>query len=387
MKRYYAISAIITLFAVSLTLLFSYLAWKEQNLVAPTEFEASPPLETSLSKPLPPKKEEPVTEKRSETTITIGMIGDILLHEPMLYYGDYHFAFNDVKKQLQDMDFLLANIESLPGGQELGLSGYPKFNSPKAIVPALINSGVHFASIANNHVLDHGERQLQNTIATFKEYNLPYTGAFASEEDLAEMRVVDVEGVKVGILAYTYGTNLYKQSHPDGKQYLINIIEEKRVVRDLAKMKELADVTVLSLHWGTEYSHETTELQRRLSERFTEAGADIIFGHHTHVLQPMQFVNERPVFYSLGNFYSAQPWAGTNIGGIARVSLTKIQQGDDVTIQINDAHLHPTAVTQDAQFPNEKKARLRVRSLADVGNVLGYTVDKVEEIVGTTSWE
>lgn len=71
MKRYYAISAIITLFAVSLTLLFSYLAWKEQNLVAPTEFEASPPLETSLSKPLPPKKEEPVTEKRSETTITI----------------------------------------------------------------------------------------------------------------------------------------------------------------------------------------------------------------------------------------------------------------------------------------------------------------------------
>src|SRR5690606_8711280 len=135
------------------------------------------------------------------------MIGDILLHHPLFTYENYDFAFASVQDRLQDINFLLANQESMPDGVELGLSGYPSFNSPKHIIRDLKKYGVDMLSIANNHTIDRREKGLLNAIGYMDEYAMPYVGAYTSFEDQARDRIVELEGIRIGILAYTYGTN------------------------------------------------------------------------------------------------------------------------------------------------------------------------------------
>lgn len=330
--------------------------------------------------------EEEVEVTPERTTITIGMVGDILLHQPMYYYGNFDFAFEAVKDVMEDVDFLLANQESMPGGEALGLSNYPIFNSPKSIIGGLQNNGVDFVTIANNHTLDKGEAQVLHSIQTLKEYDMPYTGAFESYEDMERLRIVDIDGVQVGVLAYTYGTNTYKKEHPDGKEYLVNIIDEARIIEDIQKMKKKqADVIVLAMHWGTEYSNDETEEQRQMAKNLFDAGADIIFGHHPHVLQPSEMIDGKPVFYSIGNYYSGMPWAGTNIGGIARVTVTKETRGEESSISIDESNFFPTAVVKDAVIPNFNPA-FRVVPLESIGSQLGYTPEWVENLLGVPSW-
>ena len=121
-----------------------------------------------------------LTEKSS--IVTIGMIGDILLHHPLYTYDNYDISFKAVKDQLTGTDFLIANQESLPGGVELGLSGYPLFNSPKHIIRDLKANGVDLLSMANNHTLDRKESGLLKAIGHMTEYGMPYVGAYESEE-------------------------------------------------------------------------------------------------------------------------------------------------------------------------------------------------------------
>lgn len=141
------------------------------------------------------------------TTITIGMIGDILLHHPLFTYDNYDFAFAGVKDQLTGIDFLLANQESMPGGKELGLTGYPSFNSPKHIIRDLKANGVDMVSIANNHTIDRKEAGLRKAIGHMKEYDMPYVGAYTSIEDRGTNRIMDIDGIRIGVLGYTYGMN------------------------------------------------------------------------------------------------------------------------------------------------------------------------------------
>lgn len=373
-----AVTALVAiLFSVVLVLI--YQQWKTSELA-----KQSQPIERPIDTQTP--QQPPVVEEPIETQITIGMVGDILLHKPMYHYPEFNFAFQGVKEQMEGIDFLLANQESMPGGAELGLSTYPVFNSPPSIIRDLKNNGVDFITIANNHTLDKGEAQVQKSIEHLKEYDMPYTGAYVSEEDQATIRIVDVQGVQIGVLAYTYGTNVYGKGHPDGKTYLVNVIEEERIVNDIHQAKEEgAEVVVLALHWGDEYKNEETEEQRRLATRFFEEGADMIFGHHPHVLQPYESIEGKPVFYSIGNFYSGMPWPGTNIGGIARVTITKKEVGGDVSISIDASHFFPTAVLKDATAGPYYPA-FRIVPLEQVGQHMGYTPEWIEQLLGVPSW-
>ena len=172
------------------------------------------------------------------TTITIGMIGDILLHHPLYTYDNYDFAFEQVKEKLTGIDFLLANQESMPGGVELGLSGYPSFNSPKHIIRDLKANGVNMLSIANNHTIDRRETGLLKTIDHMNEYDMPYIGAYTSFEDQAKDRIVDINGVRIGVLAYTFSTNGIPV--PKGKEYLVSLIDRDRMREDIAKLTKLS---------------------------------------------------------------------------------------------------------------------------------------------------
>lgn len=152
----------------------------------------------------------------------IGAIGDILIHDWV--YDDartqsgYDFKpmFQPVKAMLQKPDLLIANQESIPGGEKLGISSYPAFNSPYEIVDAIMDAGVDLVSTANNHALDKGEKGILSSISYYENKQLPYVGTFKDVNDQQKIRVQSVNGIKIAVLAYTYGTNGIPV--PDGKR-------------------------------------------------------------------------------------------------------------------------------------------------------------------------
>lgn len=314
----------------------------------------------------------------TSTTISIGMIGDILLHNPLYTYDNYDFAFAGVRDKLMGIDFLLANQESMPGGVELGLSGYPSFNSPKHIIRDLKANGVDMVSIANNHTIDRGVKGIMSAIGYIKEYDMPYVGAYTSFEDQAVDRIVEVDGVRLGILAYTYGTNGIPV--PEGKEYIVSLIERERMEKEISRLKGLVDVMIVSMHWGNEYQLQPSAEQEELAKFVSDAGADIIFGHHPHVLQKFDEVEKTKVFYSIGNFYSAQQFDSTNIGGIAKVAATKVRIAGKSFTTIHDPNFFPTAVTKDAS------QRFRVIPLKEAGAKAIYGEKWATDHLGVPTW-
>lgn len=296
------------------------------------------------------------------TSMTIGMIGDILLHDPLYTYDDYAYSFEEVKEPMENIDFLLANQESMPAGESFTYSGYPAFNSPPHIIEALQNVGVDMVSIANNHTLDRGEKGILAAIDNMKSFQMPYVGAYLSEKDQSELRIVTVNGIKLGILAYTYGTNGIPT--PTGKDYLVARIDPERITREVQELKALVDVTVVSMHWGNEYELSPHQSQTDLAQVIADAGGDIIFGHHPHVLQKFDSLkgksgNETHVIYSLGNFYSGQKFEYTDIGGIAQFTIEKDRNDE---ISVHQPSFYPTAVVKD------KKGIFKVVPLQSVEN-------------------
>ncbi|MCM3711735.1 CapA family protein [Sporosarcina luteola] len=281
------------------------------------------------------------------TEITIGMVGDILLHYPLYTYDTYDIPFSAVKDQMTSIDFLLANQESLPGGVEFGLSGYPQFNSPKHIIRDLKVNGVDLLSIANNHTLDLKENGLLKAIGHMNEYGMPYVGAYESVEDRETKRIFDVKGIHIGVLAYTYSLN--GDGIPKGKGHLVSLIDKGKMEAEIREMEEEVDITVVSIHWGNEYMLQPTEKQEELAGWLASQDVDIIFGHHPHVLQRYEKIGDTEVFYSLGNFYSAQQFDSTNVGGIAKVHISTLELAGRNFVGIDRSTFFPTAVIRDEE--------------------------------------
>lgn len=322
-------------------------------------------------------KLDPLNLKENATHITVGMVGDILLHNPLYKYEDYNPSFAAISDELHEIDFLLANQESLPGGKELGLSGYPRFNSPKHIIRGLKANGVDMINLANNHTMDQNELGLRKAIGHMKAYGMPYVGAYESQEDRETERIVEVNGIQIGVLAYTFGTNGLPV--PAGKDYMVGLTDREKMQNDIQSIRGKVDVVVVSIHWGMEYVLEPSNYQKELAQFLADAGVDIVFGHHPHVLQRYEKVGETHVFYSLGNFYSAQQFDTTNIGGIGKVSIRKQEFAGHEMTTVSEAHLIPTAVIRNAQ------RRYVVVPLEQAGSLASKNVKWVEEHVGLTA--
>ncbi len=288
-----------------------------------------------------------------EETIEIGMIGDILLHKPLYNYTSYLPSFEPVEKELASLDFLLANQESVPAGVQFGLSGYPNFSSPSHIIRDLKKVGVDLISLANNHTLDQREAGLLSAIQTMEKEEVPYIGAYKSLEDQQTDRIFEVKGVVFGFLNYTYGTNGHVI--PEGKEYLVNLIDPDKISKDINALKEKSDVVVVSIHWGAEYELQPNDTQKELAKLISEAGGDIIFGHHPHVIQPYEKITnsigkETHVFYSLGNFFSGQQFDYTSIGGLAKVEVKLKRVQNKKLLEIHNPSFLATAVVKGKPY-------------------------------------
>lgn len=328
-------------------------------------------------------KEVQASGKSIKSNATLAAIGDILLHDTV--YNDakdengYNFTpmFSPIKDMLAAPDFLIANQESTPAGVELGVSSYPLFNSPKEIVKSLQDVGVDAVTTANNHSLDQGEKGLLSAIDYYEKISMPYVGAFKSQEDKERIRTFNVNGIKFALLSYTYGTNGIPV--PKGKDYLVNLIDEQNMIQEIKKAKSMnIDLVVLSLHWGNEYQRFPTEEQERLANVLTENGVDIIFGHHPHVLQPIQTYKtsdgrDAVVIYSLGNFLSGQKDDFKDIGGMVTVQVEKRMNPGGSKITFPSIEFQPTFVSEN----HYNNYRIYPLEFAKKNGLIGYSEEEM----------
>ncbi|MCU9614692.1 CapA family protein [Caldibacillus lycopersici] len=322
--------------------------------------------------------------KTWQETVTIGAIGDILIHDWVYQDAqtedgyDFKPMFQYIRDTLLQPDILLANQESLLGGAEIGVSSYPSFNSPYEVGDALIDSGVDIVSTANNHTLDRGEKAILNAINYYERVGQTYVGHYKDVEDQNTLRIINKKGINFAFLSYTYGTNGIPV--PEGKDYLVNLIDLDKMKEEIIRAKKEADVVVMSIHWGNEYQRVPSEEQKYIAQELASYGVDIIFGHHPHVLQPMEWIevdgHKTFVVYSLGNFLSGQMWDYKDIGGVAEINVTKTVTNSGVSIELSEPTFLPTYVS------NTNLHNYRVVPLQDAGNFgLSNASEKQKEII------
>lgn len=268
----------------------------------------------------------------------LGATGDILLHLRLIKHaklksGGYDFSeqMANVKDLFEQSDLSIVNQESLIAGEKIGLSDYPKFNGPTEIRETLRDFGVDIVTIANNHTLDKGEAGVFESIQKWEEIDMPYVGAYKSKDDFDTLRVIHKNGLRVGFISIT--KRMAGVKVPKNKPWIIDYFEDAKITKickRIRKIRELdvVDVLVVSCHFGKEYHFEPTSDQKEITKSLADAGADVILGHHPHVLQPIETLFDSRgldtfVAYSLGNFFSGQKGLFRQVGGFLNVEIEK----------------------------------------------------------------
>ena len=301
-------------------------------------------------------------ENKEETyKVSMVMVGDNLIHSSIYNeanrnanYDGYDFKpmITMIKDKVKGYDLAYYNQETILGGSEIGLSDYPTFNSPYEAGDAMLDAGFNIVSLATNHTIDRGEKAVLNSCEYWETKSDVLTaGSYCSEEERNEIKVMEKNNITYTMLNYTYGTNGI--AIPNGKDYLVNVWPmdynadygvgyeafKETVKEDIERVRDKVDVLIVAMHWGVEYTHTPTKYQKDAAEFLASLGVDIVIGTHPHVVQPVEWIDDTIVFYSLGNFISAQEQSDNYnkmVGLMSSLDITKTVKGDDVDIKIDN---------------------------------------------------
>ena len=286
-------------------------------------------------------------KKSKENELDLVMAGDVLLHTRLAYWsedgkGGYDFnpIFKLIKPIIKKADLAIVNQETILGGKELGVSGYPTFNGPYELGDAIAGAGFDVVLQSNNHSLDRGKQGIYNCLNFWKKYpKIKTVGINTSEAQKKKLCIYKKNGIKVAILNYTYGTNGIPL--PKGMPFAVNYLVKDEVINDIKRAEKEADFTIVCPHWGTEYYRGITDYQKTWSKIFVENGVDLVLGAHPHVIEPIKYVTDKKtghkmlVYYSLGNFVNSTMSDGRvgdrYVGGLAKV---KLKRGTDNKVRI-----------------------------------------------------
>lgn len=295
-------------------------------------------------------------DKPYVATVSFVAVGDNIVHSTVLADAkslaegtdkEYNFVpmFENIKEYISEADFAYINQESPIAGADRGYSGYPMFNAPDQVIYDLKEVGFDIFNIANNHMLDRHSSGYERTIEFFNsQTDITMIGGYADEDDFNNYRIIEKDGIKIALLAYTYGTNGINPS--SASEAVIPLCDEYSndvIDRQTKEARELADIVIVSIHWGNEHWFEPSWLQKQQMEIMVNNNVDVILGSHPHVLEPM-FWQERPdggrtlVIYSLSNILSGMNYMRNHVGGIAGFDI--IKTGDEACV--GNAYFIPT---------------------------------------------
>lgn len=307
---------------------------------------------TNEIKEQPPQNVNQTIEESKK--LTLFAVGDALIHntvyedantfeigEDGYYKYDFKKMFTYIKPLAKSHDLAFYNQETIIGGKELELSNYPMFNSPDEIGLDMIDSGFNIVNLATNHMLDRGKEGLEHSLEFWDKQDVYTAGSYKSWEERNNIEIKEKNGIKYAVLAYTYGTNGLPV--PEGYEYMVNLWSvygdtsyedyKQTVKQDIERIRNKVDLLIVSMHWGNEYIHEPSVYERDAAEFLADQGVDIIIGTHPHVIQPIEYIGDTLVIYSLGNFLSAQIDTETLVGMMVSLEVEKDPEKDKIEIK------------------------------------------------------
>lgn len=308
--------------------------------------------------------EESTGDKTKKTTISIVAVGDNFTHESVVESGkqsdgsyNYDFLFENIKSYVEEADIAAIFQTMIIAGNDMGVSGYPTFNSPEEMITAIDSAGFDVALMASNHTTDMGTVGIKNCISLWEnQSDVLAVGIHDDAESVAEIPIIEVEGKKIAILNYTTNMNIPIANESD--QYMVNYLGEldsstgsvsetqisEEFLETVKRADEQADCVIVFPYWGNEYDHDITEVQRAWAKAMTEAGADLIIGARSHYLNEIEEItsdngNTAMCYYSIGNFCSSFNYTDAMVGGMAKVTL--ILDDDKVSIDEDNSGIIP----------------------------------------------
>lgn len=288
---------------------------------------------------------EASTEARAPKTLKMLSVGDNLIHNGIYEQAqaraggngyDFSFAYKNVASAIKEADIATLNQETVIA-EGYKPSSYPMFNSPKELGDEMVKIGFDVVNLATNHMLDKTTKGLIQAMDYWDtKEGVVRTGAYRNEEELNKVEFIEKDGLKIGLVGVTQHTNGIKLP-TDTAVKIIYTDNEEAIKAKIEAAKKECDVVLVNAHWGEEYTNVPTDLQRNLAKKMADWGADVIIGHHPHVIQPVELIEKDDgsrtlVAYSLGNFISQQNRAPRMIGGMLRYDLTKDFASGKVTI-------------------------------------------------------
>lgn len=267
-------------------------------------------------------------------------VGDAMQHQAQLDAAlvagggeryDYSDCFSLIAPEVIKADYAVCNLE-VPLGGGPDYSGYPCFSAPDSYAVALRDAGFDMFLTANNHCLDRRDRAARRTLTALDSIGVDHIGTFhdAADRERKVPFVRNINGIRVGFLNYTYGTNGIEPR--DGVE--VALIDRSKMAEEIRRTREAgAEIVVVTVHWGVEYVLLQNRNQEELGDFLVDQGVDLIIGSHPHVIQPMKVVrNDKEnkdvlVVYSLGNFISNMKTADTRGGALVRARIERDSDG------------------------------------------------------------
>jgi poly-gamma-glutamate capsule biosynthesis protein CapA/YwtB (metallophosphatase superfamily) len=239
--------------------------------------------------------------------VTIAAVGDMMFggsSESIMEQQGYDYPFATTRHILTAADLTIGNLETPLTGQGAPITEKEFLfrNPPEKVGPALQRAGFDIVNLANNHIMDYGPQGLQDTIQALQHYGIQTHGAGMNLAAARQPVIFELpQGLKAGFLAYscTFPEEFWATDDKAGTAFC----HEQNVRADVARLAEQkVDIIVVSFHWGVERMKELRPYQPLLAHAAIDAGADLVIGHHPHILQGVEHYRDGLILYSLGNF-------------------------------------------------------------------------------------
>lgn len=292
---------------------------------------------------------------REDTDISFVVFGDNLVHEPIYQYGlhnygdrfDFLFKNKSIKHAIAASDVAVINQETPLTDDPSRYSDYPRFGTPAGVGRAIANAGFDVVTCATNHALDQGVDGVDYTKEYFDSHDIMCIGIQSEDEQAYRPYEILVRsGIKFALLNYTYGTN--DTVIPEDRSYMIHLLDDEEQIRaDIEQARAGADFVIVFVHWGTEYAQVPDGFQQKWAQIFLENKVDVVVGTHPHSLQPYEMLqdsegHEMLVYYSIGNYVSAQQEQSCVKGGMAGFTVSLTPDGYKIT----EYALQPLVITR-----------------------------------------
>jgi len=315
------------------------------------------------------------------SSVVIAAVGDCSGYNIVKYQEESSDPLASVRNLIEQSDIFLFNMEGvlLPSEYLEFCIQYPNqscFVSPPGFASYMKAANLTVASLANNHILDGGEIGLEETKAALSENSIYYVGAGSNASEACQPLLLTIKGVKIGFLAYNLFNEVVfsaMENSPGAASFIVC-----NVTDSIGRLKEKADVVIVVLHWGTSWTQEVTASQRVTADQMHQAGADIVIGHHPHMLQAVKADEKKLAVFSLGNFmlrpdYTMPPNAHNSMIAIIEIDERKVRQ----------CYLYPIRLDADGipRLPTRAEARIILSNMADLSEPFGTQIE-IEKWVG-----